>query len=120
MNRLPRPLIALVLAAVVAAIVAGCGDDDTTATTGDGGASGSGPTADVVVQVRVGGGFVAANMALSTVPTVTVLADGTVLTVDVADVAAEAQAAAEDLFARRRALRGRTPSPATDLGKHAS
>ena len=29
----------------------------------------------------------------------------------------EAQAAAEELFARRRALPGRTPSPATDLGK---
>jgi 5-methylthioadenosine/S-adenosylhomocysteine deaminase len=46
-----------------------------------------------------------------------VVADGTVTTVDVASVAAAAQAAAEELFARRRALTGRTPSPATDLGK---
>jgi 5-methylthioadenosine/S-adenosylhomocysteine deaminase len=46
-----------------------------------------------------------------------VVADGTVTTVDAAAVAAQAQAAAEDLFARRRALTGRTPSPATDLGK---
>ena len=37
--------------------------------------------------------------------------------VSLVQVAAEAQAAAEDLFARRRALVGRTPSPATDLGK---
>jgi 5-methylthioadenosine/S-adenosylhomocysteine deaminase len=36
--------------------------------------------------------------------------DGTVVTVDAGSVAAEAQAAAEDLFARRRALTGRTPS----------
>lgn len=42
---------------------------------------------------------------------------GEVLTVDVATVAARAQSAAEELFARRRALPGRTPSPATDLGK---
>ena len=45
------------------------------------------------------------------------VADGGVVTVDVASVAAQAQAAAEELFARRRALPGRTPSPATDLGK---
>ncbi len=44
---------------------------------------------------------------------------GEVTSVDVARVAADAQAAAEDLFARRAALTGRTPSPATDLGKTA-
>jgi 5-methylthioadenosine/S-adenosylhomocysteine deaminase len=44
--------------------------------------------------------------------------DGSVISVDAAGVAAEAQAAAEDLFARRRALVGRTASPATDLGKN--
>jgi 5-methylthioadenosine/S-adenosylhomocysteine deaminase len=43
--------------------------------------------------------------------------DGEVVSVDVAAVAARAQSAAEELFARRRALQGRTPSPATDLGK---
>jgi 5-methylthioadenosine/S-adenosylhomocysteine deaminase len=45
------------------------------------------------------------------------VAGGEVVTVDVASVAARAQAAAEELFERRRALPGRTPSPATDLGK---
>ena len=44
---------------------------------------------------------------------------GEVISVDVAAVAERAQAAAEDLFARRAALQGRTPSPATDLGKDA-
>jgi len=43
---------------------------------------------------------------------------GQVVSVDVASVAADAQAAAEDLFARRAALAGPTPSPATDLGKN--
>jgi 5-methylthioadenosine/S-adenosylhomocysteine deaminase len=47
------------------------------------------------------------------------VAGGEVVSVDVAAVAARAQAAAEELFARRRALPGRTPSPATDLGKNA-
>ena len=46
------------------------------------------------------------------------VADGVVVSVDVAAIAAEAQAAAEDLFARRRALTGRTPSPATDMNKN--
>jgi 5-methylthioadenosine/S-adenosylhomocysteine deaminase len=45
------------------------------------------------------------------------VAGGQVVSVDVASVAQRAQAAAEDLFARRRALQGRTASPATDLGK---
>ncbi|MDY7102463.1 MAG: amidohydrolase [Actinomycetota bacterium] len=45
---------------------------------------------------------------------------GEVLTADVAAVAASAQAAAEELFERRRALQGRTPSPATDLDKAAT
>ncbi len=40
-----------------------------------------------------------------------------VKSVDVADIAATAQAAAEDLFARRAALKGSTPSPATDFDK---
>ena len=44
---------------------------------------------------------------------------GEVISVDVAAVAADAQAAAEELFARRRALQGATPSPATTLGKNA-
>jgi 5-methylthioadenosine/S-adenosylhomocysteine deaminase len=43
--------------------------------------------------------------------------NGSVVSVDVGEIAADAQAAAEDLFARRRALVGRTASPATDLGK---
>jgi len=45
---------------------------------------------------------------------------GEVISVDVAAVAERAQAAAEDLFARRAALQGHTPSPATDLGKSES
>jgi 5-methylthioadenosine/S-adenosylhomocysteine deaminase len=44
---------------------------------------------------------------------------GAVISVDVASVAARAQAAAEELFERRRNLQGRTASPATDLGKSA-
>jgi 5-methylthioadenosine/S-adenosylhomocysteine deaminase len=44
---------------------------------------------------------------------------GSVVSVDVAAVAARAQAAAEELFERRRKLQGRTASPATDLGKNA-
>ncbi len=44
---------------------------------------------------------------------------GEVISVDVATVAEEAQAAAEELFARRRALQGQTPSPAATLGKNA-
>ena len=46
------------------------------------------------------------------------VAGGEVTTVDVAAVAGRAQAAAEELFARRRALKGQTPSPATTLGKN--
>ncbi len=42
---------------------------------------------------------------------------GEVVSVDVAEVAARAQAAAEELFERRRTLLGDTPSPATTLGK---
>ena len=44
--------------------------------------------------------------------------DGEVISVDVADVAMRAQSAAEELFERRSALHGKTPSPATDLGKN--
>ena len=38
--------------------------------------------------------------------------------VDIVDVARQAQAAAEELFERRRNLQGDTPSPATTLGKN--
>jgi 5-methylthioadenosine/S-adenosylhomocysteine deaminase len=44
------------------------------------------------------------------------VADGEVISVDVADVAARAQSAAEELFERRRGLDGITASPNTDLG----
>jgi len=44
------------------------------------------------------------------------VADGEVTSVDVTDVAQRAQAAAEELFERRRNLQGETPSPATTLG----
>ncbi len=47
------------------------------------------------------------------------VSDGEVISVDVGVVAERAQAAAEELFARRRALGGKTPSPATTLGKGA-
>jgi 5-methylthioadenosine/S-adenosylhomocysteine deaminase len=43
---------------------------------------------------------------------------GRVVSVDVAQVAARAQAAAEELFARRAALPTATASPATDFGKN--
>jgi 5-methylthioadenosine/S-adenosylhomocysteine deaminase len=43
---------------------------------------------------------------------------GQVTSVDVSALARRAQEAAEELFARRAALHGRTASPATDLGKH--
>ena len=43
--------------------------------------------------------------------------DGEVRSVDVTAIAEQSQAAAEELFARRAALQGRTPSPATDLQK---
>ena len=46
------------------------------------------------------------------------VAGGEVISVDVAEVAQQAQAAAEELFARRRALQGETPSPASTLGKN--
>ena len=45
--------------------------------------------------------------------------EGEVVSVDVAAVAERAQAAAEDLFARRAALKGPTPSPTAELGKDA-
>lgn len=44
---------------------------------------------------------------------------GEVTSVDVRQVAERAQAAAEELFERRRQLQGATPSPATMLGKNA-
>ena len=44
---------------------------------------------------------------------------GQVISVDVTKVATDAQAAAEELFERRRQLQGATPSPATTLGKNA-
>jgi 5-methylthioadenosine/S-adenosylhomocysteine deaminase len=47
-----------------------------------------------------------------------VVENGAVMTVDGDSIAAQAQAAAEELFARRRALTGRTPSPATDMAKN--
>ncbi len=43
---------------------------------------------------------------------------GEVKSIDVGEVARQSQAAAEELFARRAALQGRTPSPATDLAKN--
>ena len=43
--------------------------------------------------------------------------DGEVKSVDVKAVAERSQAAAEELFTRRAALQGRTPSPATELQK---
>lgn len=45
--------------------------------------------------------------------------DGAVTTVDVQAVAQRAQAAAEELFERRRPLVGHTPSPRNVLGKDA-
>ncbi|MDH3756119.1 MAG: hypothetical protein OEU32_19820, partial [Acidimicrobiia bacterium] len=47
------------------------------------------------------------------------VSDGEVISVDVDQVAERAQAAAEELFERRRQLKDPTPSPATTLGKNA-
>ena len=43
---------------------------------------------------------------------------GEVKSVDVMVIAEQSQAAAEELFTRRAALQGRTPSPATELDKN--
>ncbi|HEX7097013.1 MAG TPA: hypothetical protein VF183_14090 [Acidimicrobiales bacterium] len=85
-----------VLLASVSLVTAACGDDgDGLRTdgdaTGDGGTSedrtgdgtrggGGGVTADVAIQVSFDGGFVPIDVALSSIPIVTVLRDGTVLT----------------------------------------
>jgi hypothetical protein len=75
-----RTPITLAVSLLLAASVAACGDDgDTTSTSGDD-PGGRGDGAELVVQIVEGGGFVTPTMANSTVPQVTVLADGTVLT----------------------------------------
>jgi hypothetical protein len=80
MKRSSRTPIALALSLVLAASVAACGDDgDSTSTSGADPGSG-GASAELVVQIVEGGGFVTPVIANSTVPQVTVLSDGTVLT----------------------------------------
>jgi len=67
--------------AVVLAVLAAtaCGDQEATVSAGGGGTAR--PTGgEVVVQLTVDGGFVPVEAALATVPTVTVLGDGTVIT----------------------------------------
>lgn len=68
----------LALLPALALVAAACGDD----TTAVGAGSPNRPTGpdDVVVQVSEEGGFVPVEVALSTVPSVTVLGDGTVIT----------------------------------------
>jgi hypothetical protein len=79
MKRLRVPTRAVVATFTLVALlaIAACGDDsDTTSTAGSGDGHGD---AEVVVQVVVAGGFVTPESALSTVPEVTVLSDGTIL-----------------------------------------
>ena len=67
--------------AVVLALLAtaACGDEEATVNAGSG--STARPTGgEVVVQILVDGGFVPIDVALTSVPTVTVLGDGTVIT----------------------------------------
>ncbi|MFP5320037.1 MAG: hypothetical protein ACLGI2_17315 [Acidimicrobiia bacterium] len=77
-----RSIAVLAASLVLLAATAACGGDDATVGTG----SGAGdevvrPTGgEVVVQIVVDGGFVPVEVALSSVPTVTVLGDGTVIT----------------------------------------
>ena len=66
--------------AALALVATACGDDEG-ATVNAGSGNTSRPTgSDVVVQVLVDGGFVPVEAAVSSVPTVTVLGDGTVIT----------------------------------------
>jgi hypothetical protein len=82
---LPRLRALGALALVFSVALAACGSDDdgttsTSDTTGSGSGGSSSAAGDLVVQVTVGGGFVTPTTALATVPQVTVLSDGTVLT----------------------------------------
>jgi hypothetical protein len=74
----PSRLLAAALL-VVAVLLAGCGDDGVRTDTGNGGPS-ENPDPTAAVQVLVAGGFTTPENAASTVPTVTVLTDGTVIT----------------------------------------
>src|SRR5690554_4032584 len=67
----------LPLLVALAVLAAACGDDDTV-TTGNGAPPPG--AAEVAVQVIVDGGFVPVQVALRTIPTVTILSDGTVIT----------------------------------------
>lgn len=58
---------------------AACGNDDASVSAGSGGTTPRPTGGDVVVQILVAGGFLPVEVAVSSVPTVTVLGDGTVL-----------------------------------------
>lgn len=65
--------------AALALTATACGDEGATVTTGSGNTSRP-RGGEVVIQVLVDGGFVPVEMAVTSVPTVTVLGDGTVVT----------------------------------------
>jgi hypothetical protein len=77
--RLLRAVVAP--AALLVLVLAACGDDATTTTADGSDGGGSVPAADgeVVVQIMVAGGFTTPAAALSTIPQLTLLSDGTVL-----------------------------------------
>lgn len=77
MNRCRLALVSAV-ATVVAAPLAACGADDAVKSSGAAKSRPTGP-GEVVVQVMVAGGLLPPGAALSTVPTLTVLGDGTVI-----------------------------------------
>jgi hypothetical protein len=82
--RVTRGLV-VACSAVALLTLASCGDDATTSTSPSTSASPTpdGSNASLVAQVSIGGGYVTAEHALSTVPRLTVLADGTVITAGV-------------------------------------
>jgi hypothetical protein len=78
-----RP-IAWVGMLALAVVSSACGESDVTVAGGGGGSKARGPErpvgGEVVVQILHSGGFVPVEAALTTVPTTTVLGDGTVIT----------------------------------------
>jgi hypothetical protein len=68
------PVLVPVLVIATALVVASCGSDDTS------GSSSGTPSSEMVLQVSTIGGFAGPTVLLSSVPSVTVLSDGTVIT----------------------------------------
>lgn len=74
-----RTIAVLAASLAVLGTAAACGDEEATVSAGTGSTTRPAGT-DVVVQILVDGGFVPVEAAVSSVPTVTVLGDGTVIT----------------------------------------